>query len=312
MCYCRSSPGERRNHAIDRDVQHCPHHIGERVNDDHERDRNFIGKPERPQHNRQRRQRGKPADSEGGKRGADRENRQQTQIDQVELAPHQNTHKKRCDDEIQYSSEPDRRDADGDVEVAGLVFNLQVVLQRLKRKRNANQRIAGGRTEHHGLQQGAEYADGGHAQRERTEHRRRQQQQSTGGQKWICEKRQRSEGIRTESRNLRRDQGDNADRHQQTEPVEDHRADCLDMPQSVEDRLPGFTFGQYHADAEDRREHQHAHAIIRRQRGEYVGRDEGENAEIRGVFDFRGVARVDGEFDIDRCRLNVRATRRCS
>ena len=77
----RSSRGEGRNHAIDRDVQHCPHHIGERVDDDHERDCNFIGKPERPQHNRQRRQRGKPAEPERGKRSADRENRQQTQID---------------------------------------------------------------------------------------------------------------------------------------------------------------------------------------------------------------------------------------
>ena len=61
---------EHGNCAIDRNVEHHPDDFGNRINDDHERDRDLIGKPERPQHNRQRRQRSKPAEPERGKRGA--------------------------------------------------------------------------------------------------------------------------------------------------------------------------------------------------------------------------------------------------
>jgi hypothetical protein len=37
----RSAPGEGRIHAINRDVQHGSHHIGERVDDNHERDEHW-------------------------------------------------------------------------------------------------------------------------------------------------------------------------------------------------------------------------------------------------------------------------------
>ena len=45
---------EHGNCAIDRNVEHHPDDFGNRINDDHERDRDLIGEPERAQHHRQR------------------------------------------------------------------------------------------------------------------------------------------------------------------------------------------------------------------------------------------------------------------
>ena len=71
------------------------------------------------------------------------------------------------------------------------------------------------------------------------------------------------------------------------------------MAQCVENRVAGLPFCQHHADAKDRCEHEDTHAVIRGQRGKYIGRDEGKNAEIWRTFDLCGVSGIDGELDID-------------
>jgi hypothetical protein len=45
--HSRSCADKAGNHAIQPNIQLGPHHIGERVDDPHERDRNFIRKTER-------------------------------------------------------------------------------------------------------------------------------------------------------------------------------------------------------------------------------------------------------------------------
>jgi len=65
---------------------------------------------------------------------ANRENSHKAQIDKAEMRPSR-VHEKRCDDEVEYGSEPDRGEADGDVEVARLALDLQIVFQCLECKR---------------------------------------------------------------------------------------------------------------------------------------------------------------------------------
>ena len=64
-------------------------------------------------------------------------------------------------------------------------------------------------------------------------------------------------------------------RHQEAEPIKNHDADGLDVSQRAENRMPGLALGHYHSNAKDNPEYQHTqHAVVRRKRCEYVGRND--------------------------------------
>jgi hypothetical protein len=80
--------------------------------------------------------------------------------------------------------------------------------------------------------------------------------------------------FRAHQGDLRRDQRHDPDRDQQAEAVEYQNANRLYVTQRRKERLLRMMLGQDHADAEDRGEHQDAHAVIAGKGSEDVGRND--------------------------------------
>src|SRR5215216_259792 len=148
------------------------------------------------------------------------------------------------------------------VEIAGLRRGAKFILHRLQRRRSTDKRVAGCTCECQRFEELRKDRSWIEPKRKRYCQNRYHQEQNIRRKIAIRKRSEDGVDFRTELRNLRRDERDDADGRNQIEPVEDHDADGLDVLERPENGYPRAALAHYHAGAKDDCKYDHPQTVV--------------------------------------------------